>query len=171
MFALEALDLIMNNIEEACNNPEAMEAKNSMMIASFYAGVAIATSGTTAVHALSYPLGGKYHVPHGVSNAIMLMPVMRFNEPMCRELFAKAYDRVSRSNPSLTVEEKSKWMLNRLQEILVNLDIPTNLKDYNVPESDLDILVESGMEVQRLLVNNMRHVTHEDARALYLEVL
>ncbi|ETA81839.1 iron-containing alcohol dehydrogenase [Youngiibacter fragilis] len=171
MFALEALDLIMNNIEEACNNPEAMEAKNSMMIASFYAGVAIATSGTTAVHALSYPLGGKYHVPHGVSNAIMLMPVMRFNEPMCRELFAKAYDRVSRSNPSLTVEEKSKWMLNRLQEILVNLDIPTNLKEYNVPESDLDILVESGMEVQRLLVNNMRHVTHEDARALYLEVL
>ncbi|MBP1918982.1 iron-containing alcohol dehydrogenase [Youngiibacter multivorans] len=171
MFALESLDLIMNNIEEACNNPEAMEAKNSMMIASFYAGVAIATSGTTAVHALSYPLGGKYHVPHGVSNAIMLMPVMRFNEPMCRELFAKAYDRVSRSNPALTVEEKSKWMLNRLQEILVNLDIPTNLKDYNVPESDLDILVESGMEVQRLLVNNMRHVTHEDARALYLEVL
>lgn len=171
MFALESLDLIMNNIEEACNNPEAMEAKNSMMIASFYAGVAIATSGTTAVHALSYPLGGKYHVPHGVSNAIMLMPVMRFNEPMCRELFAKAYDRVSRSNPSLTVEEKSKWMLNRLQEILVNLDIPTNLKEYNVPESDLDILVESGMEVQRLLVNNMRQVTHEDARALYLEVL
>jgi alcohol dehydrogenase class IV len=171
MFALEALDLIMNNIEEAVNNPDAMEAKNSMMIASFYAGVAIATSGTTAVHALSYPLGGKYHVPHGVSNAIMLMPVMRFNEPMCRELFAKAYDRVSRSNPSLSVEEKSKWMLNRLQEILVNLDIPTNLKDYNVPESDLDILVESGMEVQRLLVNNMRHVTHEDARALYLEVL
>lgn len=171
MFALESLDLIMNNIEEACNNPEAMEAKNSMMIASFYAGVAIATSGTTAVHALSYPLGGKYHVPHGVSNAIMLMPVMRFNEPMCRELFAKAYDRVSRSNPLLSVEEKSKWMLNRLQEILVNLDIPTNLKDYNVPESDLDILVESGMEVQRLLVNNMRQVTHKDARALYLEVL
>ncbi len=171
MFALEALDLIMNNIEEAVNNPDAMEAKNSMMIASFYAGVAIATSGTTAVHALSYPLGGKYHVPHGVSNAIMLMPVMRFNEPACKELFAKAYDRVSRSNLSLSVEEKSKWMLNRLQEILVNLDIPTNLKDYNVPESDLDILVESGMEVQRLLVNNMRHVTHEDARALYLEVL
>jgi alcohol dehydrogenase class IV len=171
MFALEALDLIMNNIEEACNNPEAMEAKNSMMIASFYAGVAIATSGTTAVHALSYPLGGKYHVPHGVSNAIMLMPVMRFNEPACRELFAKAYDRVSRSDSALTIEEKSQWMLNRLQEILVNLDIPTNLKDYNVPESDLDVLVEAGMEVQRLLVNNMRLVTHEDARALYLEVL
>lgn len=171
MFALESLDLIMNNIEEACNNPDAMEAKNSMLIASFYAGVAIATSGTTAVHALSYPLGGKYHVPHGVSNAIMLLPVMKFNEPVCRELFAKAYDRVSRSNPDLTVEEKSEWMLNRLQEILVNLDIPTNLKEYNVPESDLDILVESGMDVKRLLVNNMREVTSADARALYLEVL
>lgn len=171
MFALEALDLIMNNIEEACNNVEALEAKNSMLIASFYAGVAIATSGTTAVHALSYPLGGMYHVPHGVSNAIMLMPVMKFNEPSCRELFAKAYDRVSRSNQALTVEEKSVWMLNRLQEILVNLDIPTNLKDYNVPETDLEILVESGMDVKRLLVNNRREVTREDARALYLEVL
>lgn len=171
MFALESLDLIMNNIEEACNNPDAMEAKNSMLIASFYAGVAIATSGTTAVHALSYPLGGKYHVPHGVSNAIMLLPVMKFNEPVCRELFAKAYDRVSRSNPDLTVEEKSEWMLNRLQEILVNLDIPTNLKEYNVPETDLDILVESGMDVKRLLVNNMREVTSADARALYLQVL
>lgn len=171
MFALEALDLIMNNIEEACNNPDAMEAKNLMLIASFYAGVAIATSGTTAVHALSYPLGGMYHVPHGVSNAIMLMPVMRFNEPACRELFAKAYDRVSRSNPDLSVEAKSDWMLNRLQEILVNLDIPTNLKDYNVPETDLEILVESGMDVKRLLVNNMREVTSADARALYLEVL
>jgi len=171
MFALEALDLIMNNIEEACNNPDAMEAKNSMLIASFYAGVAIATSGTTAVHALSYPLGGKYHIPHGVSNAIMLLPIMKFNEPVCKELFAKAYDRVSRSNLAITVEEKSKWMLNRLQEILVNLEIPTNLKDYNVLESDLDVLVESGMEVQRLLVNNMRHITIEDARALYLEVL
>lgn len=171
MFALESLDLIMNNIEEACNNPDAMEAKNAMLIASFYAGVAIATSGTTAVHALSYPLGGKYHVPHGVSNAIMLLPVMKFNEPVCRELFAKAYDRVSRSNPDLTVEEKSEWMLNRLQEILVNLDIPTNLKEYNVPETDLDILVESGMDVKRLLVNNMREVTSADARALYLQVL
>ena len=64
-----------------------------MQLASFYAGVAITASGTTAVHALSYPLGGKYHIAHGVSNAILLAPVMRFNAPACPERFAAAYDR------------------------------------------------------------------------------
>ncbi len=96
LYALEGLDLILNNIERACDDPEAMDAKNKMQIASFYAGVAITASGTTAVHALSYPLGGKYHIAHGVSNAILLAPVMRFNEPACRERLAEAYDRCLR---------------------------------------------------------------------------
>ena len=171
MFALQALELIMNNIEEACNNPDAMDAKNAMLIGSFFAGVAITTSGTTAVHALSYPLGGKYHVPHGVSNAIMLLPVLRFNEPLCKHHFAKAHDRIWNSGDSLSVEEKSVKLLERISEILVNVEIPTNLKEYHVPEEDLDILVESGMDVKRLLVNNIRELTREDARKLYLEVL
>ena len=93
-FALEALDLIMNNIIEACTNPEALTAKRNMLLGSFYAGVAITASGTTAVHALSYPLGGKYHIAHGVSNAILLTPVMKFNEPAIKDLLAVAYDRV-----------------------------------------------------------------------------
>lgn len=171
IFALEALDLILNNIEKACDDPEALEAKNAMLIASFYAGVAITASGTTAVHALSYPLGGKYHIPHGVSNAMMLAPVMKFNEPMCQELFAKAYDRVVKEGTLTTVAEKSAWIINRLSDIVKHLDIPTSLKEYGVPAEDLEILVTSGMEVQRLLVNNMREVTPEDARALYLEIL
>ena len=96
IFALQALDMILNNIERACDDAEAMDAKNQMQIASFYAGVAITASGTTAVHALSYPLGGKYHIAHGVSNAILLAPIMRFNELACRELLAAAYDRCIR---------------------------------------------------------------------------
>ncbi|GAU76472.1 iron-containing alcohol dehydrogenase [Fusibacter sp. 3D3] len=171
LFALEALDLILNNIEAACDDAEAMDAKNAMLLASFYAGVAIATAGTTAVHALSYPLGGKYHIPHGVSNAMMLVPVMKFNEPMCKDLFAKAYDRVHVKGEAKTEDEKSKWLVNRLDEIVKHLDIPTRLSDYNVPKSDLEELVASGMAVQRLLVNNRREVRAEDARALYLELL
>ena len=80
IFALEALSLIMNNIEKSVKDPDAMDAKVKMQIASFYAGIAITSSGTTAVHALSYPLGGRYHIAHGVSNAILLVPVMKFNE-------------------------------------------------------------------------------------------
>lgn len=171
-FALEALDMILNNIEKACDEPDALEAKNQMLIAAFYAGIAITASGTTAVHALSYPLGGKYHIPHGVSNAMMLVPVMKFNEPECRERFAKVYDRAAHgNNPSLSQEEKSKWVINRLDEIVKHLEIPTSLKDYGVPAKDLEVLVASGMDVQRLLVNNMREVTADDARKLYQEIM
>ena len=79
-FALEALDLILENIVPACEDSTAMEAKNKMQIAAYYGGLAITASGTTAVHVLSYPLGGKYHIAHGVSNAILLVPVMKFNQ-------------------------------------------------------------------------------------------
>ena len=172
-FALEALDLIMNNIIEACTNSEAMDAKNKMLLGSFYAGVAITASGTTAVHALSYPLGGKYHIAHGVSNAILLMPVMRFNEPVIKERLALAYDRVVHQPTEnlTTVDEKANYMIEKMGEIVKTLEIPTSLETFNVPKEDLDVLVEAGMQVSRLLVNNMREVTPEDARKIYLEVL
>ncbi len=172
IFALEAFDLIMNNIETACDDPDAMEAKNRMQIAAFYAGVAITCSGTTAVHALSYPLGGKYHIAHGVSNAILLVLVMKFNEPVIRGKLAVAYDRIVHGEKTCTTEaEKSAWVVERMGQIVRHLDIPTSLSEFNVPREDLDGLVKAGMQVQRLLVNNMRTVTPEDARNIYLEIM
>lgn len=172
IFALEAFDLIMNNIETACGDPDAMEAKNRMQIAAFYAGVAITCSGTTAVHALSYPLGGKYHIAHGVSNAILLVLVMKFNEPVIRGKLAVAYDRIVHGEKTCTTEaEKSAWVVERMGQIVRHLDIPTSLSEFNVPREDLDGLVKAGMQVQRLLVNNMRTVTPEDARNIYLEIM
>lgn len=172
MYALQAFEMIMENIEDACDNPEALEAKNNMLIASFYAGVAITASGTTAVHALSYPLGGKYHIPHGVSNAMLLTPVMKFNEPMCRELFAEAFDRLNPPRVKAEgIEEKSAWIVKRMEEIVTHLGIPSSLKEFGIGDQDLDTLVEAGMGVQRLLVNNMREVQAEDARRLYLEIM
>ncbi len=172
LFAMEALDLILNHIKPACDDPEAMDAKNKMQIASFLAGVAITASGTTAVHALSYPLGGKYHIAHGVSNAILLVPVMKFNEPVCRNKFAQAYDRcVHGEHTCKTVEEKSSYMIHWMEEIVKHLEIPISLNEFGVPSEDLDGLVKAGMEVTRLLVNNMREVTPDDARAIYQEIL
>ena len=173
IFSLRALDLILNNIMDACNDPEAMEAKNQMMIAAFLAGVAITASGTTAVHALSYPLGGKYHISHGDSNAILLAPVMRFNEPYCRERLAMAYDQCVHTEKTCTTsEEKSAYIISWLGQIVKDLDIPTSLSEaYGVPAEDIDFLVEAGMQQQRLLVNNLRPVTPEDARRLYEEIL
>lgn len=171
IFALQAFEMIMKNIEKACDDPEALEEKNNMLIASFYAGAAITASGTTAVHALSYPLGGKYHIPHGVSNAILLAPVMKFNEPVCRELFAEAYDRLAPESGAKTAEEKSGWIVKRMEEIVEHLNIPKSLKEFGIGDEDLETLVAAGMNVQRLLVNNMRTVTEDDARKLYLEIM
>lgn len=175
IFALQAFEMIMKNIEKACDDPEALKEKNNMLVASFYAGAAITASGTTAVHALSYPLGGRYHIPHGVSNAILLAPVMRFNEPVCRGLFAEAYDRLAAGESFATEakseEEKSAWVVNRMEEIVEHLNIPKSLKEFGIGSEDLDELVEAGMGVQRLLVNNMRTVTAEDAKKIYLEII
>ena len=170
IFAMQALDLILNNIERACDDPDAMDAKNRMQIASFYAGVAITASGTTAVHALSYPLGGRYHIAHGVSNAILLTPVMRFNEPAVRGRLAEAYDRCLKGS-AVTDEEKSAAVIARLEEIVKHLNIPTSLAEFGVSRDDLEELVKAGMEVTRLLSNNMREVTPDDARRIYLEIL
>ena len=171
-FALEAFDLIMNNIVDACDDPEAIDAKNAMQVAAFYGGVAITASGTTGVHALSYPLGGKYHIAHGVSNAMLLVPVMEFNEPVCRERFARAWDRAYHGEDQLaTDEEKSKALVAWMGDIVAHLDIPTSLKQFGVDPADLDDLVDAGMQVTRLLVNNMREITAADARAIYERVL
>ena len=174
MYALEGCDLILNNIEKACDDPNAMVEKNRMQMADYYGGLAITASGTTAVHALSYPLGGKSHIAHGVSNAILLVPVMRFNaqDPAFRERLALAYDRCCHEAVKAeTVDEKAAWMIAKMEAIVKHLEIPTSLKEFNVPAEDLDGLVEAGMQVQRLLVNNMRPVTAEAARKIYLEVL
>lgn len=171
-FALEALDLIMNNIIEACLNPEALDAKQKMLLGSFYAGVAITASGTTGVHALSYPLGGKYHIAHGVSNAMLLVPVFKYNEPAIQELLAEAYDRVVKDgNRDLSATDKSRYMIEQLEMIVNKLEIPTSLKKFNVPKEDLEGLVAAGMEVTRLLVNNRREITPDVAREIYLQIL
>lgn len=170
LFALEAMKLIFANIEAACFQSDAMESKNAMLLAAYYAGVAITCSGTTAVHALSYPLGGKYHIPHGVANAMLLIPVMHFNFPCCQSELGQVYDALGQ-NTETDPEAKAQWVLKRTEELVETLNIPTDLKKYGVTPSDLEDLVTAGMDVQRLLGNNKRLVTAEDARALYAQLL
>ena len=164
IFAMQALDMILNNIERACDDPEAMDAKNKMQIASFYAGVA---ADADTLKDLVFAWRAIRCVK---SNAILLAPVMRFNEPACRERLAEAYDRCLRGDAK-TVEEKSAAVIAKLEGIVKHLDIPTSLTEFGVPREDLEALVASGMEVTRLLVNNMREVTPDDARRIYQEVL
>ena len=171
LFAMEALKLIFGNIEKACTDPEAMQEKDNMLIAAFYGGVAITASGTTGVHALSYPLGGKYHIAHGVSNAMLLEPVMRFNKDACLDEFEQIYDAVMPVASGMGKEEKADAVLERMSQIIRYLQIPSSLAEFHVQEEELDALVEAGMQVTRLLVNNRKTITPADARRIYQEIL
>lgn len=173
LFAKESARLIFNNIEEACKNKNAEEAKTNMLLAAFYAGVAISASGTTAVHALSYPLGGKYHIPHGVSNAMLLLPVMRYNQSACMEELAELFDAVERDTEglSLTAEEKAEKLIERMEEIIKKLEIPSSLSEFGIGEESLEDLVNAGLNVKRLLDNNKKGITAEAARKIYQQIM
>lgn len=173
MFAMEAFRLIENQLETFCRDTRgsSVQTRLDLLRASFYAGVAIAASGTTAVHALSYPLGGKYHIPHGVANASLLLPVMNFNESACRDRLALLYDRVRPGQLMSNVADRSHWVLERISQIIHGVGIPATLERYGVSMRDLDTLTDAGMQVTRLLDNNLRPLTPDDARAIYRQIL
>jgi alcohol dehydrogenase class IV len=170
-YAVAGAKLIFHNIREAYNNPDNMEAKSNMMTGAFYGGVAITGSGTTAVHALSYPLGGKYHIAHGVSNAILFAHVMEFNKDACSKRLAILCDAVYPELAGKSEDEKAQYMIDQIADIVKVTNIPTDLKEFGVKPEDLDFLVDAGSKQQRLLVNNMKELSLDDIRNIYLKVL
>lgn len=171
IYAAEGARLIFHNIEKAYSNPNDIEAKSNLLLGAFYGGVAITGSGTTAVHALSYPLGGKYHIAHGVSNAILFAHVMEFNKDSCAGRLAVLCDAVYPELSAKTVDEKADYMIRRIAEIVKNTNIPTDLNTFGVRMDDLEFLVDAGSKQQRLLVNNMKELSLDDIRSIYLKVL
>jgi alcohol dehydrogenase class IV len=171
LYALAGGVLIFKNIREAYLNPENLEAKTNMLIGAFYGGIAITSSGTTAVHALSYPLGGKYHIPHGISNAIMMLPVMEFNKDACYEQFSKLCDQLNPTMVNESIEKKAEYILLEIKDIIKVTEIPMNLEEFNVTKKDLEFLVDAGSKVTRLLSNNLKELTLNDIRNIYTQVL
>ena len=170
-YALEGAKLIFANIREAYNNPDNMDAKNKMLIGAYYGGIAITGSGTTAVHALSYPLGGKFHIAHGVSNAILFAHVMKFNKDACADRLAVLCDAINPAYAEKTVEEKADYVIDQIADIVKVTNIPTDLTQYGITMDDLDFLVTAGSQQQRLLVNNMKELSLDDIRNIYLKVV
>ena len=170
-YALEGAKLIFANIREAYNNPDNMDAKNKMLIGAYYGGIAITGSGTTAVHALSYPLGGKFHIAHGVSNAILFAHVMKFNKDACAERLAVLCDAINPTYAEKTVEEKADYVIDQIADIVKVTNIPTDLTQYGVTMDDLDFLVTAGSPQPRLLGHNMKELSLDDIRNIYLKVV
>ena len=170
-YAMAGAKLIFGNIRKAYENPDDMDAKNKMLLGAYYGGVAITASGTTAVHALSYPLGGKYHIAHGVSNAILFAHVMAFNKDACESRLAELCDAINPALVAASDAEKAQYVIDQIADIVKVTNIPTDLEQFGVKMEDLDFLVDAGSKQTRLLVNNMKELSLDDIRSIYLKVL
>ncbi len=149
------------------NDPQDLRAKLEMLWASYYGGVAITHAGTHLVHALSYPLGGKYHLPHGVANAILLAPCMAFVRPWAVEKFARVWDCIPDAETALSAEEKSHALVTWLQALVNQLKLPNNLADLGVPPEDIASLSEAALNVKRLMNNVPCQLDLQDVQAIY----
>ncbi|CAK7005277.1 MAG: Long-chain-alcohol dehydrogenase 1 [Desulfovibrio sp.] len=175
MYALESMRLTFKSLKAAYANGKDIDARGDTLLAAFYGGVCIASSGTNAVHALSYPLGGRYRIPHGVSNAILLAPVFATNVDGCADKLALVADLAAASeNVSLSGKserEKAVYLVEFLKKLSRDLNIPASLEELGIPADDLELLVDAAFEVKRLLDNNPRPLTKEDIKAIYTGIL
>lgn len=165
--AREALRLLGANIETAVKDGRNVRARSDMLLGAMLAGQAFANSPVAAVHALAYPIGGIFHVPHGLSNALVLPHVMRFNAELCSESYAVLATDAFPDLASTPADQRPRQFIDRLEALSADLGLEQTLREVGVTESDLSVLAADAMKQTRLLVNNPREVTEADALAIY----
>jgi alcohol dehydrogenase class IV len=171
LYALESIRLIGRSIRRALQNGQDVAAREDMLMGAYWGGVCIATSSTTAVHALAYPLGGKYRMAHGLSNAILLPSVMAFNQQGNEKRFAAMAAAMGLPVAGLSDAAAADALVQALRQLNTDLNIPNSLKGFGIQAGDIDGLVEGAAKVTRLLDNNPRPMGREDMRAIYAALL
>jgi alcohol dehydrogenase len=173
MLAVQALKLLTTNLLTACEQPTDRTAREAMLLGAMLAGQAFSNAPVAAVHALAYPLGGHFHVPHGHSNALVLVPVLRFNAPAAASLYAELANVVipGAAHAPDSDAEKAAHFIEHLDQLIDRTGILRRLSDVGVSAGDLPRLAADAMLQQRLLVNNPRPLQEADALAIYQEVL
>jgi len=168
--ARQALQLLSVNLPIVCADGGNLPARQAMLLGALLAGQAFSNAPVAAVHALAYPIGGVFHVPHGLSNALVLPHVLRFNAPAAMGLYAELADLVA---PGSTGGEaaRAEALVTALEALAQRTGIARTLREVGIAESDLDRLADEAMLQTRLLGNNPRDVTRADARAIYAAAL
>ncbi|KAF0120115.1 MAG: alcohol dehydrogenase class IV [bacterium] len=167
LFALDAIRLISKNLHKAVTEGQDIEARSSMLKGSLFGGIALANAGVGAAHALAYPMGGEYQVPHGIANGLLLPYVMEFNLESNIEKFshiAEAMGEERGDSSSLVFAKKS---ISMVKELIENVKVPSRLRELGIPESAIEGLSLGAMKVTRPIENNPRKVTKEDAIEIY----
>ncbi|MCH4551701.1 iron-containing alcohol dehydrogenase [Aestuariibaculum lutulentum] len=170
VYALKGIELIAANIEKAYLNGNDIQARSALLLGSMYGGLCLGPVNTSAVHALSYGLGGKFHVPHGLSNAILMPEVLRYNlsaSPKRHAEVARALGITIKG----TDEAISLAGIEKIEAISRVCNIPLRLTEIGVNEVVIPELADIAMKVTRLLKNNPREVTRTDAINIYKKLL
>jgi len=167
MYCINALELLYVNIRTAFAKGDNVEARTAMMEGALFAGIAFANAGVGAVHAFAYAIGAEFHIPHGIANTLMLLHVMRFNALGNLQKIAqlaKPFGIQSTGLDNLEIVDKVIAAIDRLAD---DLRVPRHLRDFGVEEKDIPMLAEGTMKVTRLLANNPRTLTLDDAKSIY----
>jgi alcohol dehydrogenase class IV len=166
LYALEGIRLIARNLLAAVRRGDDVEARAAVALGSLYGGMCLGPVNTAAVHALAYPLGSEFHVAHGISNAVLLPHVLRFNLPAAGERYAEVAGALGVA-PAETPEETALQGIEALTRLMEQCPIPLRISELNVPREALPRLAAAAMTVTRLLKNNPRALTEADALAVY----
>ncbi|NVN54444.1 iron-containing alcohol dehydrogenase [bacterium Scap17] len=165
--AIKAMRLIIKALPKAYANPANLKAREDMATGSLLAGMAFGNAGVGAVHALAYPLGGRYHLPHGVTNALLLPHVMRWNALACVERFRDIAEALDTPHRKLKDEATAELVVERLHALCRDVDIPGGLRHFDIPEEDIPSLAADAFKVERLLRNNPRQLSQADIESIY----
>lgn len=171
--AREALALLATNIRTAVHQGEDLQARGRMLLGSMYAGMAFANAPVAAVHALAYPLGGLFKLPHGLTCSLMFTPVMRFNAAVAQRPYAELADIVCPrgSIPAGASDtQKVDALIDAIATISQDIELPQTLREVGVSPTDVDRMAADAMLQTRLLVNNPVDVTEQDAAKLYASI-
>ena len=165
-YALQGIRLICKNLARAVRNGNDVEARAALSLGSLYGGLCLGPVNTAAVHALAYPLGGRFRIAHGVSNALLLPHVLRFNFSAAPARYADIAVAlgVLRNGSDLAAAEEGVELLTRLSR---ECGVPQSLSELKIPRTAIPALAASAMQVQRLLKNNLRLLTEPDAAGIY----
>lgn len=166
LLARQALGLLSANLLTVCEDGANLAARQAMLLGAYFAGQAFSNAPVAAVHALAYPIGGIFHVPHGLSNSLVLPHVLRFNLPAACTHYAELAAIVA-PHAAGSDEARAHALIQAMRDIATATGIQTTLRQMGIAETDLDRLADDAMLQTRLLGNNPREVTRADARAIY----
>ncbi|WP_341299633.1 iron-containing alcohol dehydrogenase [Lysinibacillus sp. FSL H8-0500] len=165
--AIQAIRLITQSIRTAVADGSNQEARTNMSYGSYLAGLAFFNAGVAGVHALAYPLGGQFHVPHGESNAVLLPYVMGYIRQSCEKRMKDIYEIMGFHTAYLSQEEASYRCVEELQKIVKDVNIPSTLREFNIPEEALKQLTAAALEQKRILARSPMALLTKDIFTIY----